>query len=226
LVESKLNAIVYIEIKGGGAESSIKLKRVKKAILQAKRLESSTFRVGLSIHSIYSTHPLIWEQMLNFAFAEQLPVCIHAAESPAEHAFALCGSGTLKTEYLSRYEDLHIPTPYLSPIRYLEKLGALEFKPLLIHCVEVDENDIKLISRSGCSVVHCPRSNALLNCNLMPLHSFFAAQVPVFLGTDSLASSPNLNVLEEAAVAISSHKNKVNGEAIMSLTSKSIFSVV
>ena len=54
------------------------------------------------------------------------------------------------------------------------------------------------VARSGASVVFCPRSNLYIEGKLPPLLAAREAGVDVALGTDSLASNANLDVLAEA----------------------------
>ena len=82
---------------------------------------------------------------------------------------------------------------------------------------EVDDNDIKLIKESGSAVVHCPRSNLRLRCGRMPLEKFLEQDVPVLMGTDSLASSPSLNVFDEVEVAVGLHHGRVDPKDIKEL---------
>jgi len=63
-------------------------------------------------------------------------------------------------------------------------------------------------------VVHCPRSNLRLRCGRMPLEQYLAQGVPVYLGTDSLSSSPSLDVFDELEVAAALHHDSVEPEAI------------
>ena len=53
----------------------------------------------------------------------------------------------------------------------------------------------------------------------MPLEKFQAAGVPVLLGTDSLASSPSLDIRDEVAAAKEIHRGFVAPERIESLAS-------
>src|SRR5207253_3032825 len=73
-----------------------------------------------------------------------------------------------------------------SPIALLEKHEVLEPGSLLIHCVRVDDADITTIARRGCSVAHCPASNAKFGHGVAPLLPMLAAGIPVGIGSDSV----------------------------------------
>jgi cytosine/adenosine deaminase-related metal-dependent hydrolase len=172
-------------------------------------------RVGLTIHTPYTTHPLMWQKALDYARAEKLPLCIHIAESPAEYEFMTQYTGAIAEHHKKLEGDF--ASPMTTPIRYLEDIGALDLKLLLIHAVQVDDDDIRRIKASGSSVVHCPRSNLLLQCGRMPLEKYLEQGVPVYMGTDSLGSSPSLNVLDEVETAVALHWGKVQPQAIEDL---------
>jgi cytosine/adenosine deaminase-related metal-dependent hydrolase len=109
-------------------------------------------------------------------------------------------------------------------VRYLDNLGALDLKPLLIHAVQVDADDIARIAASGSSVVHCPRSELRLGSGRFPLAAYLDAEVPVYLGTESRASSPSLNVLHDLDVAAALHYETVPPEALEALARRPLFS--
>lgn len=176
---------------------------------------SSNFHIGLQLHAPYSVHPALWARALEYARKEDVPLCIHAAESPAEVTYLRDGTGDL-----NQYYDASLPPiepPGQSPIAYLEDLGALDLKPLLVHVVQVDDEDIQRIKDHECTVVHCPRSNLRLHCGRMPLEKFLAKEIPVLLGTDSLASSPSLNILDELDVAVALHHDYLAPDKILQL---------
>ena len=105
------------------------------------------------------------------------------------------------------FPDLTLPRA--TPVEYIEQQGALSVRPILVHMIEVSDDDIERVRLSGAIVVHCPRSNERLQCRRMPLEKYLAAGVPVLLGTDSLSSSPSIDVREEQAFAVSLHRGWV-----------------
>ena len=216
LLDSGLGGIVYLEVIGlNPADSLPRLQKAKEKINIYRRRESK-MRVGLSVHAPYSCHPDLFRDGAAWCVAEDVPLCIHAAESPAELELLTRGTG----DFRGMQKALNLPglpVPGCSPIAYLESLGVLAAKPLLVHCVQVNDDDIQRIAFSGCKVAHCPRSNQLLQCGRMPLEKFLAAGVHVYLGTDSLSSSPSLNVREEAEAAIKLHADHVPADSIRAL---------
>jgi hypothetical protein len=58
----------------------------------------------------------------------------------------------------------------------------------------LDEDDLALLPRIAASVIWCPRTH---DCFRHPPHLWRRMGVPTYIGTDSCASSPNLNVLDD-----------------------------
>ena len=93
------------------------------------------------------------------------------------------------------------------PIEYLESLGFLDEKALLIHCIWLTKAELKLIAKRGAKVIHCPISNMKTSSGgVMPLLEMWAAGVTVGLGTDSVVSNNNLDMFEEMKVCALLHK--------------------
>jgi 5-methylthioadenosine/S-adenosylhomocysteine deaminase len=92
--------------------------------------------------------------------------------------------------------------PGVSTIQYLADLGVLAAKPLLVHVVDADLEDLERIRSSGASVAHCPKSNAKLCHGIAPLLELVSAGIKTGLGTDGAVSSNNCDLFEEARFAV------------------------
>ena len=88
--------------------------------------------------------------------------------------------------------------PGLSPVRYVDSLGALPRGLVAAHAVQVDAADRQRLAGRGVHVALCPRSNRNLGVGTAPVPELLAAGVGLCLGTDSLASVDSLDVLEDA----------------------------
>ncbi len=138
------------------------------------------------------------ELLLRAIAATSGPISLHLAEDPAERQLLARGDGAWASLLLER--GLPVPTGGgLSPVALAERLGLLSERTLAVHCVDVDDGDAAILARSRATVVLCPRSNRFLGLPAAPAAALLAAGVRLGLGTDSLASSPSLSILEEAA---------------------------
>lgn len=91
----------------------------------------------------------------------------------------------------------------------LDRLGVLRARPLLIHCVLLDADDIRRVGDTGCAVAHCPVANARLGHGVAPYPELVAQNVRVGLGTDSVGSNNRLDLLEEARIASILHRARL-----------------
>lgn len=89
----------------------------------------------------------------------------------------------------------------LTPVAYLDKIGVLDEKTVLIHCVHLTDDDVAIIAKRGCKVVHCPLSNLKLGSGIAPIYKLLKAGVMVVLGTDGSASSNRLDIWEAGKFA-------------------------
>ena len=156
-------------------------------------------RAGVSPHAPYTVSAPQLKLIAQLAIDEQLPLMMHAAESEAEKALMLDDSGVFAEGLQHRGIEWHAPG--ISTIQYLRQTGVLETKPLLTHCVTVDDDDIQIIKLAGASIAHCPKSNAKLGHGRAPFAKFVAAGVNIGIGSDSVASNNNCDILEEAGFA-------------------------
>ncbi len=152
-------------------------------------------------HAPYSADPELLRRVFAAAAASGKPTTIHAAEDADEVLLLRDGTGRW-AEILAR---MGVPagsrTPRLGPVAYLASLGAFAgpYPPLLVHMVHANAEDLALTKQHGATVVLCPRSNLHIGGRLADVPALLAARVRLALGTDSLASTPDLSLWGEMA---------------------------
>ncbi|HEY8470328.1 MAG TPA: amidohydrolase family protein, partial [Longimicrobiales bacterium] len=100
-----------------------------------------------------------------------------------------------------RKRGIATPPRARSTIALLRETGVLDTQPLVIHCVTVDDDDIRTLADHGAFVAHCPVANARLGHGIAPVSEMLDAGIIVAVGTDSVASNNRLDLLEEARIA-------------------------
>ncbi|WP_405581630.1 amidohydrolase family protein [Streptomyces sp. NBC_01092] len=133
-------------------------------------------------HSAYTLPPQALRSTAEEAARRGALVHIHVAETLAEDA-----------AQRERYGSV----PQL-----LKETGLLNGRLLAAHTVHLSDSDIAVLAESGAGVAHCPGSNAKLASGTAPLHALRSASVTVGLGTDGPASNDDLDLWEEARLAM------------------------
>ena len=194
-----LRGTVYQEVFGPDARMAREQWAKSREQLETLRgSETALVRVGVSPHAPYTVSAPLLELITDYALAERLPLMMHAAESEAETLLIQDGRGPFAADYARR--GIEWRAPGVSPIQYLAQVGVLRARPLLAHCIRVDNADIETIKASGASVAHCPKSNAKLGHGHAPYHKFL--HLKHGLGSDSVASNNTCDLLEEARTAL------------------------
>lgn len=200
MLERGVRGISYREVFGPDPErcaSSIAELRAKVAAMRAR--ETDLVRVGVSPHAPYTVSDALFRATAALAAEDSYPIAVHIAESALESDLVERGAGEL-AEGLRR-RGIDTPPRARSPIGLLSSLGVLDARPLLIHCVRVDADDIRDIVAHDCGVAHCPASNAKLAHGIAPLAALLREGVRVGLGSDSVASNDRMDLLDEARLA-------------------------
>lgn len=199
LREVGLRGIVYQEtIHPDPARADATFDKLEINLARLRAMETPLVRAGVSPHAPYSASARLIERVTDLAEGERLPLMIHAAESEAEDLMFREGRGTFADSLALR--GIGWRAPGVSPIQYLKQLDLLRVKPLLAHCVRVDDADIETIRESGAGVAHCPKSNAKLGHGRAPYEKFLTLRHG--LGSDSVASNNTCDILEEARFAL------------------------
>ena len=97
-----------------------------------------------------------------------------------------------------QYEVKQIRDQYgLSPIQWLESLGVLGPRLVVVHGVWLDEEDIRRLGGAGAGLAYNPASNMFLGDGVTKLPEMLAAGVRVALGTDGGCSNNRTSIFDE-----------------------------
>ncbi len=152
-------------------------------------------------HAPYSTAPRLLQNIKEHTLKKGTLFSLHVAENPDESLLLFQGKGCF-FDFLQERDALDgtFPLPkdrYLSVIDYLEKTHILDDKTICVHCVYVNDADIKIIAKKRSHVCLCPSSNKFIGVDVAPLKAFLAGNILPALGTDSTASNPQMNMWHE-----------------------------
>ena len=125
---------------------------------------------------------------------------MHLAESPEECELLAQGTGAWRArlEDLQAWDPTWVP-PGCSPVEYLDRLRFQGDDTLVVHGVHLTDGDLGRLAARRAVLVTCPRSNRHVGAGDPPIARYYAAGLRVAVGTDSLASAPDLNVFGELA---------------------------
>lgn len=134
---------------------------------------------AIAIHAIYSVREemILWS--VRFAREHGLKIHIHVSETRKE------------------VEDCRTLHGGMSPVEYLDSLGALGPDVIAAHTLWLSDNDVRILGERGVTCVHNVNSNLKLASGYRFLYNELRdAGANICLGTDGCASSNNLDMLE------------------------------
>ena len=161
---------------------------------------TSRVSVGVSPHAPYTVSDALFTATANLARELDLPLTVHVAEGEAEQALVVQGRGPFADAWRARGID--VAPRAASPIALLQALGVLDTRALLVHAVRASGADVELVRASGAAIAHCPASNVKLGHGIAPVMAMIEAGIPVGLGSDSVASSNRMDLVDDARLAV------------------------
>ncbi len=155
-------------------------RRVRELI--ARHRNDPTVRVQPAPHSPHGASPEMIRAGWEVAEEAGIPFHIHVAEA--------------------RYEGEHTLREHgATPVRYLDRLGVLGQRMIGVHCVWLDDAEVRLMGARGAALAYCPSSNMFLGDGITRLPELLRAGVRVGLGTDGGSSNNRLSIFEEMRMA-------------------------
>ena len=183
-----------------------------------QRLATETETTRCCGHAPYSTHPRLLQALKKRAKDLGHVFPLHVAEPKAESEMLAVGRGEMVDFIQDRgfWDGSFIATGRSGSIRYLHQLGLLDEQTLCVHAVHVDTEEIEILAGEGSKVCLCPGSNRFLQVGKAPVPQYLAAGLLPALGTDSLASNPQLSLWREMALLAEDHPG-IDAEAIFAM---------
>lgn len=200
LARSPLAAVVFFEVLGFNVTDADAL--VDHACRDIEALgPADRVRTSLAAHAPYSVAPLVFRAIRKAVDRNPFaPYSVHLSESVEEVDFIRRGGGPWRQllEEVGAW-NWAWTAPGVSPVQFLDDSGFLGPRALAVHGVQMTPADLSLLASRGATLVTCPRSNGHTGAGAPPIEDFYASGVHVAIGTDSLASAPDLSIFAELA---------------------------
>lgn len=177
------------------------------------------FPLSMAAHGCYSTSAAVIQGAKQWCRREGKVFSIHVAEHVEEVEFLRDGRGYCRAllEALGKWAPCWAH-PGVTPVGYLEKLGVLDERTLLVHAVHMEDSDWELVARKSSPVCFCPRSNSNLGVGKADIPKAIRNGIRTCLGTDSLAGNRDLNLFAEAAWVLTEHPSLSPQDVLSMLT--------
>ena len=154
--------------------------------------------IDMSIHSEYTTTPKAVKQLADFTKEIGANMHVHVSETKKEHE-----------ECKERHGGL-------TPVQYLNSLGAFDTPSVAAHCVWIEGEDYDILKEKGVTVAVNPVSNLKLASGVCNVSALLDRGINVAIGTDSVASNNSLNFIEEMKMFAISTKGTIYDPAVVS----------
>ena len=198
---SPLCGRVYFELLG--VEPTVWQDALLRAEAELGKDHFGRLQPGLAPHAPYSLSPVALSTIFDAARQHNWPLTTHLAESLQESELLERGTGELLERLYPKvgWSEYRPAAVNCSPTAHLDRLGGLQPDNLLVHGVQVDKADCRLLAERNVTMCLCPRSNERLGVGRAPVADYRDTGVKLALGTDSLASNDSLSMWEELAAA-------------------------
>jgi aminodeoxyfutalosine deaminase len=194
-----VSAVIFLELLGLDSQRQMAMLSMAESFVEDLQATGPKVQPGISPHAPYTVTPELVQRVAELSAKERFPVAMHLAESREELELLASHGGKLveMLKGVNAWNPAAIPCG-ITPRHYLELL-ARAHHALVIHGNYLVADDWKFLAarRERMSVIYCPRTHAYFGHEAYPLTAMLAAGVRVAVGTDSLASNPDLSLLAE-----------------------------
>jgi cytosine/adenosine deaminase-related metal-dependent hydrolase len=196
LARSGLAGTAYVEVVG---VESHRWPEERADLLAKLDTAPNGVNLGVSPHALYSLGTDAVRGAVAVARERALRLHPHLAETGEEVEYVACGTGRF-AEFgtaMNLTFELLGGGAAVTPVAHGDALGLLGPDVHVAHGVHVTAEDRALLRAHGTAVALCVRSNAVLGAGEAPVAAYLDEGSPVAIGTDSRASCPSLDLLDE-----------------------------
>lgn len=197
-------AITRVLMDSDGEEASNKRIEEFIELYETRNTANNLITYTVSPHSLYTCSDKLLEQSQELAQKYNLPVHIHFLESIDEIEDIKKSHGMEAIDVLQKYfSDVHT---------------------ILAHGVKLTPNDLNILTKMDCGIVHNPISNMRLGCKIADVTTYLENGINVALGTDGQGSGNNLDMFEAMKVAgliqggIHENENKIGAKDVIKMS--------
>jgi len=189
----------FIEISGWLPE--IAGARFEKRKIAFEEFDKNNLIACIVPHAPYSVSEILWKKIT--ALFTGKTVAIHNQETADEDLFFKEGKG----DFVRMFEKMKMDNSFFKPTKkgsvesYFKNLSRAK-SVILVHNTFTKQADLNFINQHKneeqlISFCLCPNANLYIENALPPVDLFLRNDCNIILGTDSLASNRQLNILEE-----------------------------
>jgi aminodeoxyfutalosine deaminase len=218
LAQSSIRSVSFGECLGIGSREP----RFDLLLAQAldRTYENTQMQIGISPHAPYTVNQRGYALALAAAQQHNIPLMTHLAETPDESRFLLDSGGPFGALYNAIASNPGTPSGFVDgPVKWLAAINHQRIPLIAVHCNYCDDNELALLADMNATIVWCPRTHAYfghplphpamrrINNNKTNVEHSCRQNIdqnvmPTFrIGTDSCASSGNLNLVDDLRLA-------------------------
>jgi len=156
---------------------------------------------GVSPHTPFTISTGVYDDCVAIAHERGKRLHPHIAETTQEAEYVLTGTGPFADnakQFGLDFSDILDRGTGLTPVEWADARGALGADCHIAHGIHVSASDRALLRERGTAVALCVRSNRILEAGEPPVAAYLDENSPIGIGTDSAASTPSLDLLDEA----------------------------
>ena len=195
LAASGIGGVSYGEVRAMAQRRGFLEERIAAAI---SPMAGGRVRPGISPHAPYSIEFDGYRRCLHEAVSHDLPLATHLAETVDETEFLNAHTGPFRTlwDEMGAWDEM-VTRMSGGSIRVARHLGLLDYPTLLAHVNFCNNDELEVLARGRASVVYCPRTHDFFGHIPHRWREMLDRGINVAVGTDSCASSPDLNLVDD-----------------------------